>query len=105
MRKPATAAAAWVLASFLGGCTVVKPVIGALTGPVVILAQPSYHHGGNCHDEGAVYALVALAAVGAAVGLVTGVVSDYQALTGAVEEPTANWWNPFATNSQVCATH
>ncbi len=100
-----TAAVLCLLVGFLGGCTVVKPVIGCLTGPVVVLAQPSYYNGGSCDGEGATYVIVALAAIGAAVGLVTGVVSDYQALTGAVDEPTANWWNPFATNSQACATH
>ena len=100
-----TATACCCLVGFLGGCTVVKPVIGCLTGPVVLLAQPSCHHSWNCDGKDATYMLVALAAVGAEVGLVTGIVSDYQALTGAVDEPTANWWNPFATNSQTCATH
>jgi hypothetical protein len=37
---------------------------------------------------------------GAVGGLVTGVISDVQVLSGAAEStPTQNWWDPFRTNT------
>lgn len=35
----------------------------------------------------------------AGVGLVTGIVSDVQALTGDARDPCRNWYDPFATNT------
>ena len=39
------------------------------------------------------------AVVGAAAGLVTGIVSDVQVLRGVAADPTNNWWDPFAINT------
>ena len=86
----------------MGGCTLVKPVIGAVVGPVVILAHSngSVGTGGcGCGCEGIVAFLAAGAAIGAAGGLVTGIISDVQALDGTAEDPTANWWDPLKTNT------
>lgn len=85
-----------------GGCTVVKPVIGAVTGPIVMLGQASgdlASCGCGGRGEGVVVVLGIMAAVGATVGLVTGVISDVQALTGAAQDPMRNWWDPFKTNT------
>ena len=43
-----------------------------------------------------------MAAVGATGGLVTGIVSDVQVVLGEVENPTNNWWDPFAFNTSAC---
>jgi hypothetical protein len=40
-----------------------------------------------------------MAAVGAVGGLVTGVISDFQVLTGAADDPCRNWADPFKTNT------
>jgi hypothetical protein len=93
-----------VLALFASsGCTVVKPAVGCFTGPVVALSQPGCWCHTSCHDEGVLYAFAGLAMVGAVAGLVTGVVSDYHAVTGTVDDPTNNWWDPFATNAQAAS--
>ncbi|MFN0164226.1 MAG: hypothetical protein ACKVQQ_23565 [Burkholderiales bacterium] len=84
-----------VLAS--GGCTLAKPIVGAVTGPVVVLASVN---GCGCSDwQGFVCLLTVGAAVGAACGVVTGIISDVQALSGAASDPYRNWWNPLATNT------
>jgi hypothetical protein len=82
------------------GCTLAKPVVGAIAAPVIVLGSgsgSSYSYG--CGDGRAlVAALGVIAAAGAVCGLVTGIVSDVQALSGHCEDPCANWWDPFATN-------
>lgn len=83
-----------------GGCTLVKPVAGAIVGPVVLLGASNGDLGGcGCDARGVLAACAVAAGVGAAVGLVTGVVSDVQALSGAAEDATANWWHPLKTNT------
>lgn len=99
MLRPAASCLLLLLAA-APGCTLVKPAVGCLTGPVLAFSQPNCCGLGCCHDEGVIYAYAGLALVGAVAGLATGVVSDYHALTGTVEDPTANWWDPFATNAQ-----
>jgi hypothetical protein len=92
-----------LLASSGGGCTLVKPLAGAVVGPVYMVG--ALGHGGGwrgcgCDDGRALCALFTVGAViGAGAGLVTGVVSDVQAMRGVARDPTANWWDPFATNT------
>lgn len=84
-----------------GGCTLVKPVIGAVTGPVVMLGNSGGDFGGcGCGDgRAAACFFLGVAAVGAVAGLATGLVSDVQALCGRADDPCNNWWDPFATNT------
>ncbi|MEO6594535.1 MAG: hypothetical protein ABIP94_07265 [Planctomycetota bacterium] len=85
-----------------GGCTLVKPVVGAIAGPFVILAaSDGTGFGCDCDGRAIVVALAVMSAVGAVVGLVTGIISDVQALTGAASDPTANWWHPLKTNTSA----
>jgi hypothetical protein len=85
------------------GCTLCKPVVGAITGPVVMLGNSSGDFGGCSCSCGDGYALVAvlgvMAGIGAVGGLVTGIISDIQVLTGDAEDPTRNWADPFKTNT------
>jgi hypothetical protein len=90
----------WGLLLAGAGCTLVKPVVGAVTGPVVILGEGGF--GTGCHGDGRGMVAVfgAMSALGAVGGLVTGVISDVQVLSGAAEwDPTGNWWHPFKTNT------
>ena len=81
------------------GCTVAKPLVGAVTGPIVLLAASNGSFC-SCGDGRAVlYLFVFMAAVGAGGGLVTGIISDVQVLTGAADDPCHNWWEPFRTNT------
>lgn len=80
-----------------GGCTLAKPIVGAVTGPAVILANVNTCYCGDW--QGAACVLAVGAAIGAACGVVTGIISDVQALTGAATDPCRNWWNPLATNT------
>jgi len=83
-----------------GGCTVVKPVVGAVYGPVVLLAASDGALGASCADgRGVLIVFAIFAAIGATGGLVTGVISDVQFLCGDVEEPTRHWAHPFKTNT------
>lgn len=83
-----------------GSCTLCKPFVGALTGPVIFLGHSSGDFGGcGCDARAAACAFVVFAAVGAVAGLVTGVVSDVQVLRGRAHDPCNNWWDPFATNT------
>ena len=91
-----------------GGCTVVKPLIGAavgaVAGPALLLAGTDGNAGGcGCEPEGVLVALATAAAVGAAVGgvcgLVTGVVSDVRWMFGCCDDPMDNWWDPFQINA------
>ncbi len=86
--------------SLASGCTLAKPVVGAVTGPVVVLGALGGGGGCGCTDGRAILVLMAVgSAVGAGVGLVTGIISDVQALTGEAEDPTRNWWDPLKTNT------
>ena len=81
-----------------GGCTLVKPLVGAVTGPVIILGNSA---DGGCFNgdwRGIGCALASLAVIGAVGGLVTGIVSDVRVLTESAQDPTDNWWDPFAIN-------
>lgn len=92
------------LAPAMAGCTLVKPVVGAVTGPIVMFARSDGSLGScNCSCDGRaiVCALALLAAIGATGGLVTGIISDVQAVCCDVDDPTANWWDPFALNTTV----
>ncbi len=81
------------------GCTLTKPLIGAITGPVIMLGH-STSLGGCGGDGQAVLGLLAVfAAIGSTAGLVTGVISDVQWMTGAAEDPSRNWADPFQTNT------
>lgn len=90
-----------VLATGLGssGCTLVKPVVGAVTGPVVMLAATDGHVGCGCDPYAGLAVLGVGAAIGAVAGLVTGLISDIQWLCGEADDPCRNWWNPVATNT------
>lgn len=97
---------ALALAAVLGssGCTLCKPVVGAITGPVVLFGSGAgdlhWHGGCGCNDGYAILAVLAVASgVGAVAGLVTGIISDVQALTGEATDPCANWADPFKTNT------
>jgi hypothetical protein len=84
-----------------GGCTLVKPVVGAVTGPAVVLAASGGHLGCCCNDwRAAVIVLAVASGIGACGGLVTGIISDVQWLCGNAEDPTRNWHHPFAINTQ-----
>lgn len=84
-----------------GGCTLIKPVVGAFTAPILVLGHSDGHFCGcDCGDGRAVVAVFAvIAAVGACGGLVTGIVSDINVLCGRAPDPCANFWDPFATNT------
>lgn len=83
------------------GCTLVKPVVGAVIGPFVMVGESGGI--GDCcgaDPRALACAYMLLACVGAAGGLVSGVISDVQVLSGAASaDPTANWWDPFKTNT------
>lgn len=81
----------------LGGCTLCKPVVGAVTGPACWLAHGGADFG-HCNREAAAVALAVASAVGAVAGLFTGVASDIHWLSGEAQDPTANWHDPFRTN-------
>ncbi|MBL8753142.1 MAG: hypothetical protein JNK15_07560 [Planctomycetes bacterium] len=82
------------------GCTLAKPVVGAVVGPVILLGGGGGGGGCGCDDGRAAAAvLFVFAGIGAGAGLVTGIISDVQALSGEAADPTANWWDPFATNT------
>lgn len=84
-----------------GGCTLVKPITGAVAGPFLLLAGTEGNYCG-CNDGRAILiVIVGAAGVGAAIGLVTGIISDLQALTGDARDPIANWWDPFKTNTSA----
>lgn len=83
-----------------GGCTVVKPIVGAIYGPAIVLAGSGGSLGCSCSDgRGVLIAFAIVAAIGATGGLVTGIISDVQVVFGDVEEPTRHWAHPFKTNT------
>ena len=96
-------AAALALCAGCGGCTLVKPVVGAFVGPVVMLANSGGDFSGcGCNGEGILCALGIMAAVGAGAGLITGIISDVRVVCGCCDDPTNNWWDPFKINNEVC---
>jgi hypothetical protein len=99
------AAAACCLAS--GGCTVVKPVIGAavgaVAGPALLIAGSDGNLGACGCDARAIVVVLAISAavgasIGGAAGLVTGIISDVRYVCGYSADPTSNWWDPFKIN-------
>lgn len=102
MGRLATLAAVCTFALGSGGCTLCKPVVGAVAGPVVMIGAIGQSGGCGCGDGRALLGLLAIgAAIGAGAGLVTGVISDVQYVCGYADDPTRNWWNPFATNTMA----
>lgn len=97
-----------VLALGLGssGCTVVKPLVGALTGPVIMLGNSDGEFAQSCcqscDGRAIVCAIGVMAAVGAGAGLITGIISDVRVVCGCSEYPTNNWWDPFKINDEFC---
>lgn len=79
-------------------CTLAKPLVCAVTAPVYVLGHGGANVGGGGGGQPLLYGLVAVSAVGAAGGLVTGVISDIHYLCGHTDDPTRNLWHPFATN-------
>ena len=86
----------FAVVSFSTSCTLAKPVVCAVTTPIIVLAQPNCFCG-TSRDLGC--ALVAVSVVGAAGGLVTGIISDINVLTGKATDATRNLHDPFATNT------
>ncbi len=85
-------------------CTLCKPVVCAVTTPFLLLSESGSGPVFTCRNDGDGYAVVALlgvvGAVGAVVGLFTGIASDFNVLTGRVDQRHAlkNLANPFRTN-------
>ena len=80
--------------------TLVKPVVCAVTTPIYVIAQSANSGTAYSSDgRGVACAFVVVAAVGAAGGLVTGVISDVNMLTGNAPDPFRNIHDPFATNT------
>ncbi|MBL8733366.1 MAG: hypothetical protein JNN13_13430 [Planctomycetes bacterium] len=101
-RSPRLVAAFALSAAFVApGCTLAKPLIGAITGPVVILGNTtgSFSGCGGCDGRAVVGVFGVMAVVGATAGLVTGIISDVQWMTGAADDPSRNWADPFLTNT------
>jgi len=82
-------------------CTITKPIVCAVTTPILAFGQSSGSFCGcGCGDPRAVVAVfAALSAVGAVGGLVTGIISDINVLCGNTDEPCRNIGDPFATNN------
>ena len=100
MRPKTSLAAVLAISLGTGGCTLAKPFVGVVAGPVVILGSSGGNWGGcGCDGRAVVAVLIVAAAIGAGAGLVTGVISDVQFLCGRAHDPTRNWCNPFATNT------
>jgi hypothetical protein len=84
------------LAFLSGGCTLCKPIVGAVVGPVLVLGSAG-NVGGNCDGRALGAVLCVSAIAGSACGLVTGIISDVRWIAGC-PEPTRNWHDPFRTN-------
>ena len=96
-----TAVSALLLAAALssGGCTLVKPVVGAVTGPAYVIGETDGAAFHGCYDTCSIAGFfIVSSAVGAVAGLVTGVISDFRVLAGHSSDPADNWFNPFAVN-------
>jgi hypothetical protein len=90
-----------LLAVVAPSCTLCKPFVGAVVAPVLAVGEGGWEgFDGRLDGEAFLCALCCAAAVGAVGGLITGAISDFQALSGAAgADPTANWWHPFRTNA------
>ena len=100
MKRLLSVTAVAAVAASSTSCTLFKPVVCAVTGPVLILGHVNPSGGcGNCDPRGLACGLVVLSAVGAAGGLVTGIISDINWISGEAEDPTRNIGDPFATNT------
>lgn len=112
MVAPTQLVARLTLIALVGGscssCTVVKPVVGLVTGPVLALsgqrgpiAAPQLLSCDETQPDGGAGAMIVVGYTffGAVGGLVTGAISDWAALTASANDPTANWWDPWATNT------
>ncbi|MFT4842540.1 MAG: hypothetical protein ACI8UD_003505 [Planctomycetota bacterium] len=77
-------------------CTLAKPLVCAVTTPAYLLGNSG---GCGCDPRGAACGLLLVAAVGAAGGLVTGIISDINWIAGEADDPTRNIGDPFATNT------
>jgi hypothetical protein len=99
MRHFTSLAAVFAIGLATGGCTLAKPIVGAVTGPAMILGNSGGNWNCGGDGRGLVAVLMGCAFIGAGAGLVTGVISDVQFLCGYARNPTHNWWNPFATNT------
>lgn len=94
-----------VLALTLNSCTIAKPVVCALTTPVLFLSSsPCLPYGCHCRNaEGLAWGFAAVAAVGVVGGLISGFVSDMNLILGHVDRGDAcrNLHNPFRTNASA----
>lgn len=77
-------------------CTIAKPVVCVITTPAKALGEAgrSYYS-----LEAAACGLMAMSAIGAAAGLVTGFLSDMNVLLGVADDPVRNIHDPFKTNT------
>ena len=91
-----------VVASLMGAvlctvsCTIAKPVVCAVTTPARALSEAD---GKSYSPEPNFCGLVAVSAMGAAAGLVTGFLSDINFLLGVANDPARNIHDPFKTNT------
>ena len=92
-----TASALAALAFSSTSCTLTKPFVCAITTPAYVIGNGTGNCG--CDPRGAACAFLAVAAVGAAGGLVTGIISDINWIAGNVDDPTRNIGDPFATST------
>lgn len=80
-------------------CTLAKPVVCAVTTPCYVLGNTGGGgYGCGCDPRGAACGVLVIAAVGAAAGLITGIISDYHWIRGEADDPVRNIGDPFATN-------
>ncbi len=105
--------AALALSCLLCSCTVTKPVVCTFTWPVLLFAEPGtqtqlfgHQSGtGNTYEDGRTGAYILLGflfAIGPVGGLVTGVISDINVLTGESTSghPARNLYHPLLTNAR-----
>jgi hypothetical protein len=89
------------VASASTSCTIAKPLVCAITAPAYVLGNSgSPWCGCHCDGEAVLCGIVAISAVGAVSGLVTGIISDVNWVRGVADDPAHNIANPFATNTQ-----
>jgi len=90
--------AALVLCLGCGGCTLVKPVIGAVAAPVIMLGKSDSWTSDCSNPEAILCAVGVMGVIGAGAGLVTGIISDLRYVCGFADDPMNNWWDPFKIN-------
>ena len=94
------AAAMSVLALSSTSCTLAKPLVCAVTMPIYVIGNSD-----GCSSvrdpRGAACGFLVFAAVGAACGLVTGIISDINWIAGEADDPARNIHDPFATNTSA----